>query len=141
MSFEEKVVVDEQQSAVVTLMKKRLSGFETPEGRRHGLAYHPRPNDFVISTSPKAGTTWMQQICHQIRCAHVPDQAMDFTEISDVVPWIELAYDLGQDLEADQKPYGSGCEDLPRLFKTHCGYKDCPPFPKTIVVFRDPFDV
>ena len=139
MPFEKDV--DEQQSAVIMCMKKRLSGLETPEGRLHGLAYQPRPNDVGISTSPKAGTTWMQQICHQIRCAHVPEQALDFEEISAVVPWIELASDLGQDLEAAQKPHGSDCDNLPRLFKTHCWFKHCPPFSKTIVVFRDPCDV
>jgi len=69
---------------------------------------------------------------------------LDFEEISAVVPWIELAWDQGQDLEADQLVGAlttNKCQNLPRLFKTHCWYNHCPPFPKTIVVFRDPFDV
>lgn len=132
---------DEKQSAAIMLMKKRLSGFETVKGRLRGLAYQPRPLDVGISTTPKAGTTWMQQICHQIRCARKPDQALDFEEISAVVPWVEVAFDQGLDLEADQPPNGDDCNNLPRLFKTHCWYKHCPPFPKTIVVFRDPCDV
>jgi Sulfotransferase domain len=129
----------ENQSAAIILLKQRLSKFETEEGRLHNLAYKPRPNDVGISTSPKAGTTWVQQICHQIRCAKIPEKCMDFEEISSVVPWIELAFDQGQDLEADQPPFEH--DNFPRLFKTHCWYNHCPPFPKTIVVFRDPCDV
>lgn len=131
----------ENESLAVTIMKQRLSCFETQEGRLRGLAYQPQNLDVGISTSPKAGTTWMQQICHQIRCANRPEQCLDFEEISAVVPWIELAADQGQDLEADQPPFGPGCEYLPRLFKTHCWHTHCPSFPKTIVVLRDPCDV
>jgi len=134
----EKEYTDKQSESIV-LLKQKLSKFETEEGRLHGLAYKPRPNDIGISTTPKAGTTWIQQICHQIRCADTPEKCMDFEEISAVVPWIELAFDQGQDLEAEQPPYGQ--DTMPRLFKTHCWYNHCPPFPKTIVVFRDPCDV
>lgn len=130
-----------QVSDEVALLKQRLSGFETEQGRLKGLAYRPRANDVAISTTPKAGTTWMQQICHQLRCAAVADpNPMEFDEISQVVPWIELAQDQGQDLEVDQPPLGYG-NRLPRLFKTHCWYNHCPKFPKTIVVLRNPVDV
>lgn len=130
----------ETQSSALILLKHRLSKFETEEGRLHGLSYKPRANDIGISTTPKAGTTWVQQICHQIRCAEIqPEICMDFDEISAVVPWIELAFDQGQDLDADQPPVIHNT--LPRLFKTHCWYNHCPRFPKTIVVFRDPCDV
>lgn len=63
---------------------------------------------------------------------------MSFGEISEVVPWIELATDQGQHLEAPQ--YGDS-ENLPRIFKTHCWFDHCPAFPKKIVVLRDPADV
>ncbi len=43
-------------------------------------------------TSPKCGTTWVQQIVHQLRSRG----SMDFEEISIPVPWIEMAHDLGQ---------------------------------------------
>jgi Sulfotransferase domain len=129
------------QSSAITLLKERLSHFDTEEGRLYGLAYVPKPNDVVISTTPKAGTTWMQQICHQIRCAaNYRESAMEFEEISAVVPWLELAFDLGQDVTIPQSP-DLGRDELPRLFKTHCWYHHCPRFPKTIVVFRDPCDV
>lgn len=57
-------------------------------------AHHDRPRagDILIVTSPKCGTTWVQQIVHQLRSRG----SMDFEEISVVVPWIEMAFDLGQ---------------------------------------------
>eukprot|EP00049_Salpingoeca_infusionum_P001685 m.50142 g.50142 ORF g.50142 m.50142 type:complete len:315 (-) comp11136_c0_seq2:61-1005(-) len=123
----------EQQAdakSAVQRMKERLSGFETDEKRLQGLAFVPRPTDTFVVTTPKAGTTWMQQICHQLRSAG----SMEFDEISAVVPWIELAGDLGQDLTAEHA-------FQPRCFKTHCWYPDCPKGGKYIVVVRDPFDV
>jgi hypothetical protein len=72
----------------------------------------------------------MQQICHQLRSKG----DMTFDEISSVVPWIELAADLGQDLEAAQVAE-------PRCFKTHCWYDHCPQGGRYIVVVREPADV
>jgi len=83
-----------------------------------GLDFTPKADDVLIVTSPKCGTTWMQQIVHQLRS----NGSMDYEEISSVVPWIELAHDLGQDLDADQG-------FLPRAFKTHCCYDHCPKVP------------
>lgn len=51
-----------EESKGIALMKTRLSGFETEEGRLKGLSYQPRPNDVAITTTPKAGTTWLQQV-------------------------------------------------------------------------------
>lgn len=76
----------------------------------------------------------MQQICHQLRSGG----DLSFEEISEVVPWIELAFDQGQDLEAPQ--FGHEVQ-LPRLFKTHAWEPYCPKAPKTIVVMRHPYDV
>ena len=124
---------------VIEVMKQRLSGFETEMGRLNGLSYQPKSNEeVIISTSPKAGTTWLQQICHQLRAATNGDDSMEFQEISEVVPWLELAHDLKQDLSAPQ--YGDE-QGLPRLFKTHAWQRDCPKGCKTIVVLRDPMDV
>jgi hypothetical protein len=40
-----------------------------------------------------------------------------------VVPWLELAYDQGQDLNATQ--YGDD-DGIPRVFKSHAWYDHCP---------------
>ncbi|KAL3939954.1 MAG: hypothetical protein SGBAC_005411 [Bacillariaceae sp.] len=121
------------ESEGISLLKSRLGGFETEDGRLKGLNYQPRVNDVAITTTPKAGTTWLQQI----RSASKGGD-MSFSEISEVVPWLELAADQGQDLEAAQ--HGDK-EELPRFFKTHAWADHCPNFPKTIVVLRNPDDV
>ncbi|KAL7576691.1 hypothetical protein ACA910_005616 [Epithemia clementina (nom. ined.)] len=137
-------------SEAIALLKKRLSGFETEQGRLSGLNYKPGPRDVVITTTPKAGTTWMQQICHQLRSGGGSSSTgdMSFIEISQVVPWLELAHDQGQNLQ-DAQPVvgggGGGGSDTPsdelRFFKTHAWADHCPPFVRTIVVIRDPCDV
>jgi hypothetical protein len=61
MPFEEKN--DDAQDANVALMRQRLSRFETEQGRLGGLSYVPlRQDEVVITTTPKAGTTWTQQV-------------------------------------------------------------------------------
>jgi hypothetical protein len=113
----DETVKDGSESEMIALLKQRLSKLETETGRLQGLSYQPRPTDVVITTTPKAGTTWMQQICHQLRS----NGDMTFDEISSVVPWIELAYDQGQDLGAPQ--WNAIAEAKLRrtaaLFKTH----------------------
>ena len=49
---------------------------------------------------------------------------MDFGEIGDVVPLLDLAHDLKQDLGVEQKGF-------PRRFKTHYRYSSCPRAPGT----------
>jgi hypothetical protein len=50
---------DTDQSEAVAIIKK----FEAEEGRLRGFSYVPQGrNEVVITTSPKAGTTWMQQV-------------------------------------------------------------------------------
>jgi hypothetical protein len=48
---------------------------------------------------------------------------MSFQEISEVVPWLELAYDQGQNLYDAQWGESDG---VPRLFKTHAWEPHCP---------------
>ena len=99
------------------------------EGREKGLAFRPRPTDTIISTYTKCGTTWLQQIAHGLRTRG----SMDFEEISNVTPWIELAFDLGFDLDAAQVAE-------PRVFKSHLSWWDVPKDARYIVSFRDPSD-
>eukprot|EP00729_Bicosta_minor_P028388 gene28388-1037_t len=76
-------------------------------------AFKPRATDVYISTYPKCGTTWMQQICHGLRSGG----SMDFGEVCEVVPWDILALDCKQNLEDEQV-----CN--PRVFKSHESWGD-----------------
>lgn len=105
-------------------------GFATEEGMARGLAFRPRPSDVFIATYAKAGTTWMQQIVHGLRTGG----AMDFGEITEVVPWIELAADLGLDAEAEQAAD-------PRAYKTHLDWHEVPKGGRYIAIVRHPYDV
>jgi hypothetical protein len=96
---------------------------------QRGLAFRPRPSDVVISPYAKCGTTWVQQIVHGLRTRG----SMDFDEITAVIPWLDLAYDMGMDLEAPQKAQ-------PRVFKSHLPWDEIPKGGRYICVVRDPRD-
>lgn len=81
--------------------------------------FQPRPTDVLITTAPKAGTTWMQQILYQLRSGG-DDQ---FKNIYDVVPWLEMPQ--------PGKSWHEVLEEFeripdPRIFKTHCTYEQTP---------------
>lgn len=111
-------------------MREALKNLLTVEGQRQGEAYQPQASDVFISTYPKSGTTWMQQIVHGLRTGG----HMDFGEITEVVPWIEACADLGQDPHAPQLA-------RPHAFKTHLPWEDVPKGGKYIYVVRNPKDV
>lgn len=102
----------------------------TYEGYDKGLEFQPRSDDIIISPHLKAGTTWTQQIAHSLRTYG----SMDFEELNDVVPWIERAFDLGWDLEAEQVA-------KPRLFKSHLDWESVPKGARYIYPIRHPYDV
>ena len=71
-------------------------------------------------------TMGMCQIMHSLRSRG----DMSFEEISNTIPCIEVAHDIGiTDLQADQGY-------RPRCFKTHFWYPDCPKGGRYIVVVR-----
>jgi hypothetical protein len=110
-------------------MHKRMENFSTEEGWKKGLAYQPESTDVYIVTPPKCGTTWMQQIVHGLRTRG----SMDFDDITRVVPWINMAHDMGIDIHAPQVA-------APRAFKTHTPLNELPGGGKYIVVLRNPYD-
>jgi len=97
------------------------------ESETRGMAFQPRSTDVIIAPFTKCGTTWLQQIAHSLQTRG----DMDFEEISNVTPWIELAYDLGLDLDADQAAE-------PRVYKSHLSWHDVPKGGRYIVSFRNP---
>lgn len=110
-------------------MKVAFSRLVTKEGFQCGLGFRPETTDILIAPYVKCGTTWMQQIVHGLRTGG----SMDFDEILEVVPWIELAHDMAVDLGAPQVAH-------PRAFKTHLPWDLVPKGGRYIVVFRNPLD-
>jgi len=102
----------------------------------HVLAnFQARNSDILITTPPKAGTTWMQQILHQLRSGG--DES--FTAIDDVVPWLEITRS-GKNWQQILQYFETLPE--PRLFKTHCTAEQTPGIgmAKIILSSRDPRD-
>lgn len=94
-----------------------------------------RATDVLITTAPKAGTTWMQQILHQLRSGG----DTTFTSIDEVVPWLEIQRD-GKSWQDILQHFETLAE--PRVFKTHCTAEQTPGIDtaKIILTSRDPRD-
>lgn len=114
----------------VAEMSSFRGGIGSTASRAAALAFRPKPTDVLIATFPKCGTTWLQQIVHGLRTRG----SMDFEEITLVVPWLELALDLGIDPGAPQVAE-------PRAFKSHLSWYDVPKGGRYITMVRDPGDV
>ena len=97
--------------------------------------FTPRADDVLITTAPKAGTTWMQNILHQLRTGG----DSEFKSIGQVVPWLELPRNH---LSHEQVLAQYEAMPSPRLFKTHCTYEQTPGIDtlKIIMSSRDPRD-
>jgi len=91
--------------------------------------------DVLITTPPKAGTTWMQQILHQLRSGG--DES--FTSIDEVVPWLEITRE-GKSWQQVLQDYEAIAE--PRIFKTHCTAEQTPGIGTASIILssRDPRD-
>lgn len=124
-------VLSGPEGARVASFQRRWGEFFTDEGAEIGMAFKPQPDDILIATPFKCGTTWTCQMVQSLRSRG----DMSFDEINMVMPCLEMAHDSGYgDLD---KPQGG----LRRVFKTHFAEEDCPRgFGKTIYVCRDPFD-
>lgn len=92
-------------------------------------------SDVLITTAPKAGTTWMQQILYQMRSGGDPE----FENIDAVVPWLERPRD-GKSWQQVLAYYDT--LPKPRLFKTHCTAEQTPGIgtASIILTVRDPRD-
>ena len=146
------------------LMRQRNSLMHSPASVANGRDFKPRASDVFIVTYPKCGTTWMTQLCHQIRCvrharrlgmpasATVADEtsagecfSMRFGEITEVVPWDILAKDCDQNLDDEQFLRGSEAFAKtplhPRLFKSHETAAAVARGGKYVCVVREPLDV
>lgn len=103
--------------------------WESPEVCHVARGFKPRPGDILIVTFPKTGTTFMQQLTHQLRSGG----DMGFRDINDVVPFVEVNPAYRGDAGDVVQPHS------PRLFKVH---QPLSVFDggRRIVLMRDPFD-
>jgi hypothetical protein len=85
----------------------------------------PRPGDIYVATAPKTGTTWMQQIVHQV----LTGGRGEFEHLSQVSPYLEqlMLRDFAQAV-LDALP-------SPRIFKTHMPYWLVAPPPDSRVIY------
>ncbi|KAM6963587.1 sulfotransferase family 2, cytosolic sulfotransferase 2 [Tautogolabrus adspersus] len=95
-----------------------------------------RPDDILIVTYPKSGTTWMQEIVPLITSGGDP-ASVETLPNWDRVPWLEE--NRARILNLEQRP-------SPRMFSTHFQYNMMPPSffevkPKVVYVMRNPKDV
>lgn len=123
-------------------MKKDIKQPDSRWGTLHPLHdpyllanFQARATDVLITTPPKAGTTWMQQILHQLRSGG----DASFDSIDDVVPWLEITR-----AEKNWQDVLRQYESLPdpRIFKTHCTAEQTPGIgtANIILTSRDPRD-
>lgn len=125
------VETSESKSECIRRMKACLSKLETEAGRLKGYNFQPSPDDVILCTPPKCGTTWLCQIVHSLRT----HGNMDFEEINLVIPCLEMAHDSGiDDLDAAQVA-------SPRVFKTHFWRPHCPAGAgRYVFLVRDPLE-
>jgi len=111
-------------------LRELLGRFRSLEASEVAGNFEPTESDVFIATFAKSGTTWMQQVVHQLRC-NGDDQ---FDDIYEVVPWLESAIDMGIDPATPQRG------DF-RAFKSHLAYEQLPKSARYISVLRDPVEV
>ncbi|XP_049615558.1 sulfotransferase 2B1 [Syngnathus scovelli] len=107
-----------------------------PQSLKRFETFTFRPDDVVIVTYPKSGTTWMQEIIPLIMSGGDP-ASVETLHNWDRVPWLEEARTCS--LNLDDRP-------SPRMFTTHFLPHMMPPSffqvkPKVIYVMRNPKDV
>ncbi|KAG7236451.1 hypothetical protein INR49_000929 [Caranx melampygus] len=107
-----------------------------PQSLKYYEDFTFRTDDILISTYPKSGTTWMQEIVPLIMSGGDP-ASVETLPNWDRVPWLEENRACNLDLE--NRP-------SPRMFTTHFHYDMMPPGffqvkPKVIYLMRNPRDV
>jgi len=131
-----------QKSEVKEILKQQFSSLQNRWGRpspEHDpfllAGFSTRSDDIFISTAPKSGTTWMQNILHQLRSGG----DADFSSINHIVPWLETRVEnkTWRDRIAEFEMLAG-----PRIFKTHCTWDQTPGAGSARVIFvtRDPRD-
>lgn len=126
----------------------------SPPSKKIAENYQLRPSDVVVLSFPKTGTTWTQTVCEQIRTNAEGYEGFD--DITERQPWLEFAYDCGQNLDEEicgmlpknQPIADDASKDLetnlrgpiltPRIFKSHQLPSAVNPGGKYLCIVRDP---
>ncbi|XP_034564598.1 sulfotransferase family 2, cytosolic sulfotransferase 2 [Notolabrus celidotus] len=108
----------------------------TAENLKYYEDFTFRPDDILIATYPKSGTTWMQEIVPLIMSGGDP-ASVETLPNWDRVPWLEE--NRAHILNLEERP-------SPRMLTTHYSFGMMPPSfsevkPKVIYVTRNPKDV
>ena len=105
------MVLPDGEASAETLEIRKLIGrgkvpYPMPVGKwsvYKSKSWKPKTDDVIVLTFHKTGTTFCQQICHQLRTGAPADgSSTKFDEITQVCPWIDFAWEVDQDLNADQ---------------------------------------
>lgn len=78
----------------------------SPSSKEVAESYRLRQSDVVVLSFPKTGTTWTQTVCEQLRTN--AEGYEGFEDITQRQPWLDFAYDCGQDLNSEM--YGLPCQ-------------------------------
>lgn len=126
MSIEAKTGTLSGKDAALSMRAKAFA-YLPEETRLKALSFVPKPNDIILSTAHKSGTTWMQQIIQSLRS----NGDMNFEEICLVIPEIDFCEDYQPGALEKPQTY------QPRVFKTHFEHSQTPKGAgKYIVVVR-----
>jgi hypothetical protein len=89
-----------------------------------------RPEDVIVYTYPRSGTTWLQMMLYQL----TTDGNMNFSHISERTPWLER--------QGATHPILKSRQPGRRIFKSHLSLSSAPRGPaRRIYVYRDGQDV
>src|SRR5439155_19524407 len=101
-------VTERRRATTLAELQVKMDRLVSEAGFAAGLEFVPLPSDVIIASYAKCGTTWLQQIVHSLRTGG----DLDFDYISQFVPWVEKASDLGLDI-------GGPHRGEPPAFKRH----------------------
>ena len=97
------------------------AGACSPESFERAVGYQPRPEDVIVVTQMRCGTTWMQHLVFQTMTRGRRDLAREGVALNALSPWLESDKTVTVD---DAPRVGDGAGR--RIIKTHLPVSLCP---------------